>query len=143
MKSNCWWVNICVVIGILIGCRLPAAMAAVNIDVDMRLNDGGFISYDHFKAELYMNNLEQPVSGATIFGILEILGEFFFWPSFSRDVDFSLMDIPPGETIVIFLEFDFENIDAFIPFGPMRFWGAWFLDMETWNYDFQEFWLDS
>ncbi|MGB3976411.1 MAG: formylglycine-generating enzyme family protein, partial [bacterium] len=30
-----------------------------------------------------------------------------------------------------------------IPFGPMRFWGAWFLDMETWNYDFQEFWLDS
>ena len=130
-----------VVICILFGCRLPPLIAAVNIDVEMRLNDGGFISYDHFRAELYLNNLDRVVSDASIFGILEIMGEFFFWPSFSSEVDFGLMDIKPGETLVNFLAFDFGDIDDFIPFGPMRFWGAWFLDMETWNYDSQEFWL--
>ncbi|MGB3976681.1 MAG: SUMF1/EgtB/PvdO family nonheme iron enzyme [bacterium] len=143
MKNNYWWVKAFVVSSILLGCWLPTALAAVNIDVEMRLNDGGFVSYDHFKAELYMNNLGSMAPGATIFGILEVLGEFFFWPSFSSEVDFDVMDIPPGETIVVFLEFDFENIDAFIPFGPMRFWGAWYLDMTTWKYDSREFWLDS
>ena len=141
MKNNYWWMKL--VLCILIGNWLPIAIADTNIDVEMRLNDGGFVSYDHFKAELYMNNLDKLTPDATIFGILEVLGEFFFWPSFSVEVDFELMDIPPGEAVVLFLEFDFENIDDFIPFGPMVFWGAWFLDMETWNYDFQEFWLDS
>ncbi|MGB4098649.1 MAG: SUMF1/EgtB/PvdO family nonheme iron enzyme [bacterium] len=127
----------------MIWCCVPIAMADPNIDVEMQLNDGGFISYDHFKAELYMNNFDQMTPDATIFGILEVLGEFYFWPSFTTEVDFDIKDIEPGESAVVFLEFDFENIDEFIPFGPMVFWGAWFLDMETWNYDFQEFWLDS
>ena len=143
MKNYCWWIKTFVVTCILFGCQLRPAMAAVNIDVEMRLNDGGFISYDHFRAELYLNNLDRAVSGASIFGILEIMGEFFFWPSFSSEVDFELMDIEPGETMMNFLAFDFGDIDDFIPFGPMRFWGAWFLDMETWNYDFKEFWLDT
>ncbi|MGB3975745.1 MAG: SUMF1/EgtB/PvdO family nonheme iron enzyme [bacterium] len=143
MKNKNWWLKMLVILCILIGCRLPSATAAVHIDVDMRLNDGGFISYDHFRAELYMNNFDQMTPGAAIFGILEVFGEFYFWPSFTTEVDFDMKDIESGESVVVFLEFDFENIDEFIPFGPMRFWGAWFLDMETWNYDFQEFWLDS
>ncbi|MGB4100141.1 MAG: SUMF1/EgtB/PvdO family nonheme iron enzyme [bacterium] len=58
-------------------------------------------------------------------------------------MNFEIHDIHPDESHILFLEFDFENIDAFIPFGPMRFWGAWFLDMDTWNYDYQDFWFGS
>ncbi|MGB3975176.1 MAG: SUMF1/EgtB/PvdO family nonheme iron enzyme [bacterium] len=141
MKHYCWWIKTLVVICILFGCQLASSMAAVTIDVEMRLNDGGFVSYDHFQADLYLNNLGRMVSDASIFGILEVMGEFFFWPSFSSEVDFELMDIKPGETVVTILAFDFGDIEDFIPFGPMVFWGAWFLDMETWNYDSQEFWL--
>ena len=54
MKNNYWWMKL--VLCILIGNWLPIAIADTNIDVEMRLNDGGFVSYDHFKAELYMNN---------------------------------------------------------------------------------------
>ena len=143
MKNVDWQIKTLILSSILMWCWLPSAGAVVDIDVEMRLNDGGFISYDHFKAELYMNNLGGMTPGATIFGILEVLGEFFFWPSFSEDVDFEIHDIHPDESHILFLEFDFENIDEFVPFGPMVFWGAWFLDMNAWNYDFQEFWLDS
>ena len=143
MKNFDWRIKTLILSSILMLRWLPPACAVVDIDVEMRLNDGGFISYDHFKAELYMNNSGEMTPGATIFGILEVLGEYFFWPSFSEEVDFEIHDIHTDESHVIFLEFDFPDIDEFIPFGPMVFWGAWFLDMETWNYDFQEFWLDS
>ena len=143
MKNFDWRIKTLILSSILMLRWLPPACAVVDIDVEMRLNDGGFISYDHFKAELYMNNPGEMTPGATIFGILEVLGEYFFWPSFSEEVDFEIHDIHTDESHVIFLEFDFPDIDEFIPFGPMVFWGAWFLDMETWNYDFQEFWLDS
>ena len=44
---------------------------------------------------------------------------------------------------VNFLEFDFPDIDDFIPFGPMNFWGAWVVSGDQYGYDVQEFWLDS
>ena len=143
MKNFDWRTKTLILSSILMWCWLPSADAVVDIDVEMRLNDGGYVSFDHFKAELYLNNHGALTPGATIFGILEVLGEYFFWPLFSQDVDFEIHDIHPDESHVIFLEFDFENIDAFIPFGPMRFWGAWFLDMESWNYDYQDFWFGS
>lgn len=114
-----------------------------NVDVEMRLNNGGFVSFDHFKAELYLNNHDAPIAGTEIFGILEVLGAYFFWPDFTTDVNFAQMDVAAGATSHIFLEFDFPDIDAFLPFGPMTFWGAWFLDMESFGYDDQEFWLDN
>lgn len=117
MKHYCWWIKTLVVICILFGCQLASSMAAVTIDVEMRLNDGGFVSYDHFQADLYLNNLGRMVSDASIFGILEVMGEFFFWPSFSSEVDFELMDIKPGETVVTILAFDFGDIEDFIPLG--------------------------
>ncbi|MGB3975589.1 MAG: SUMF1/EgtB/PvdO family nonheme iron enzyme [bacterium] len=143
MKNLNWWIKTVILLSSLVWCWLPSADAAVDIDVEMRLNDGGFVSFDHFKAELYLNNHGALTPGATIFGILEVLGEYFFWPLFSQDVDFEIHDIHPDESYILFLEFDFENIDAFIPFGPMRFWGAWFLDMESWNYDYQDFWFGA
>ena len=143
MKNFDWRIKTLILSSVLMWCWLPSACAVVDIDVEMRLNDGGFISFDHFKAELYMKNWGPMASDAAIFGILEALGEYFFWPSFSEEVDFEIHDIHPDESHVIFLEFDFEDIDEFIPFGPMVFWGAWFLDMETWNYDYQDFWFDS
>ncbi|MGB3975587.1 MAG: formylglycine-generating enzyme family protein [bacterium] len=143
MKNFNWRIKTVVLSSILMWCLLPSADAVVDIDVEMRLNDGGFISFDHFKAELYLNNHGAVTPGATIFGILEVLGEYFFWPLFLQEVDFEIHDIYPDESYILFLEFDFENIDEFIPFGPIVFWGAWFLDMDTWNYDFQDFWLDS
>ncbi len=143
MKNKNWWVRMFVISSILMCCWLPIVRAVIDIDVEMRLNNGGFTSFDHFKAEFYMNNLGAMTPGATIFGILEVLGEFFFWPSFTTEVDFEIHDIDLDESYIVFLEFDFPDIDEFIPFGPMVFWGAWFLDMETWSYDFQEFWLAS
>ncbi|MBN1550983.1 hypothetical protein JW979_05925, partial [bacterium] len=133
-------VNVFFCIVMLILCVQPDMLA--DIDVDMILNTGGFVSYDHFKAEMYLNNHDKPEQDAEIFGILEIMGEYYFWPSFSPEVDYEILDIPSGGSYLTFLEFDFPNIDAWIPFGPMFFWGAWFLDMESWGYDVQEFWLD-
>ncbi len=136
--------------GVLIVCLVVVASAffcpsarPADVDVDMRLNNGGFISFDHFKADLYLNNHAAALSGTAIFGILEISGAYYFWPDFSQDVSFLQADVSTGESNWIFLEFDFPDIDAYLPFGPMQFWGAWFLDMEQYGYDVQEFWLDS
>ncbi len=138
MKHCEWMINVFILPSLLVFCVLPA-VDAVNIDVEMRLNDAGFVSFDHFKAELLMTNWGFMKPDVSIFGILEIMGEYFFWPSFTTEVDFRVQDIEAGKSTALFLEFDFPDIDAFIPFGPMVFWGAWFVDMETWNYDFQNF----
>ena len=140
MKHCRWMITYFILPSVLVYC-VASAVAAINIDVEMRLNNAGFVSFDHFKAELSLNNWGRIAPDTLIFGILEIQGDYFFWPSFTTEVDFSVQDIEPGESTALFLEFDFLDIDAFIPFGPMVFWGAWFVDMETWNYDFQNFWL--
>ena len=126
------------VLHILIGMPVSA-----EIDVEMQLNDGGFVSYDHFKAALYLNNHGSPVPNAQIFGILDVFGEYFFWPDFGSEVNFNTRTIAEGEAWLTFLEFDFPNIDDVIPFGPLSFWGAWFVNMENYGYDVQEFWLDA
>ena len=113
------------------------------IDVDMQMNDAGFVSYDHFKAGLALNNHDAQVSGAQIFGIIEILGEFYYWPAYTVDVGMQTRDIVTGESYISFLEFDFPEIDDLIPFGPMNFWGAWYVDLDNYGYDVQEFWLDT
>lgn len=140
MKHGGWLIRSFVISSVLMFCVLPATTAA-DIDVAMRLNDTAFVSFEHFKAELYMNNSGQRVPNACIFGIIEILGEYFFWPSFRTEVDFGVQDIEAGESTELFLEFDFPDVDAYIPFGPMMFCGAWFVDIETWNYDYKQFWL--
>ncbi len=58
------------------------------IDVEMILNDGGFVSFDLFKAELYLNNHEVTVPDAWIFGILEIAGDYYYWSDFGTDVNY-------------------------------------------------------
>ena len=119
----------------------PSAVAA--IDVEMILNDGGFVSFDHFKAELYLNNHDVAVPDAWIFGILEIAGDYYYWPDFQTDVNYQELTIEPGEAYLTFLEFDFPDIDPVIPFGPMNFWGAWYVDFDHYGYDVKEFWLDT
>ncbi len=113
------------------------------IDVDMALNDQGFVSFDHFRAALELNNTGDAVFDAQIFGILEVGGQYFFWPEFTQDVRFGTEDIETGETSIEILDFDFPDIDTFIPFGPMYFWGAWYKTPETYGYDVTEFWLDD
>ena len=113
------------------------------IDVEMILNDGGFVSFDHFKAELYLNNHDAAVPDAWIFGILEIAGEFYYWPDFGTEVNYRDLTVEPGEAYLTFLEFDFQDIGDVIPFGPMFFWGAWYVDIENYGYDVKEFWLDE
>ena len=51
---------------------LQSALAA--IDVDMALNNGGFVSFDHFIAELKLNNHDALVPDAQIFGVLDVYG---------------------------------------------------------------------
>lgn len=120
----------------------PVTLSAA-IDVDMELNDGGFVSFDHFRAALVLTNDGAPVQDAQIFGILEILGTYYFWPEFTTAVRWDIEDIEPGGSTIVFLEFDFPDIDAFLPFGPMYFWGAYYLHSEDYGYDVEQFWLDD
>ena len=101
------------------------SMALAVIDVEMILNDAAFVSFDHFKAELYLNNPDAMVPDAWIFGIIEVCGEFYYWPDYGVEVNFQTMSIESGVTFLTFLEIDFPNVDNVIPFGPMSFWGAW------------------
>ncbi len=117
--------------------------AFAAIDVIMQLNNRAFVSYDHFKAGLILNNHGAPVPDAQIFGILDIFGVYYFWPEFTTDVGFETRSIETGEMYILFLEFDFPDIDDAIPFGPMNFWGAWFKDMDNYGFDVMEFWLDQ
>ena len=122
---------------------IAAMPASAAVDTDMKLNNGGFISYDPFLAEVVFDNSGQTVANAQIFGVLEIYGEFYFWPDFTAEVDLETQDIVPGESRVVFLDFVFPDIDDVIPFGPMTFWGAYVVDPEDYGYDFEEFWLDE
>ncbi len=117
--------------------RLHAA-----VDAEMILNNGGFESYSHFKAELFLNNYAEALPEAEIFGILEIEGVYYFWPDFETEMNYQTMPITEGETYIPFLEFDFPDIDDMIPFGPMQFWGAWYVSADCFGYDVVEFWLD-
>ncbi len=114
-----------------------------TIDVEMILNDGGFVSFDHFKAELFLENHDTAISDAWIFGILEMAGEFYYWPDFEADASYREFVVEPGESYLTFLEFDFPDIDDVIPFGPMNFWGAWYVDAGYYGYDVKEFWLGA
>lgn len=125
----------------LVSVMVVASHAAV--DVDMVLNDGGFITGDHFKAELKLINSDAEISDALIFGILELYGAFYYWPDYGTDVNYQVATIAGGETRFPFLEFDFPDIDDIIPLGPMNFWGAWYLDADTYGFDVEEFWLDT
>ncbi|MCD4655067.1 SUMF1/EgtB/PvdO family nonheme iron enzyme, partial [bacterium] len=84
-----------------------------------------------------------PIRDARIFGILEIYSTFFYWPTFTTDIDFETLDIDNGDNYFVFLEFDFMDIDDVIPFGPIYFWGAWYIDIDNYGYDVKEFWLDD
>ncbi len=72
--------------------------------------------YDHFKAELFLTNHDAELPDAEVFGILEIEGVCYFWRDFGTQVDDQTIPIPVGESSVLFLEFDFPDIDAMIPF---------------------------
>ncbi len=120
----------------------PAILSAA-IDVDMELNNAGFISFDHFRSAVVMTNPDAPLPDAQIFGVLEILGSYYFWPEFTTDVRWDIEDIETGVTTIVLLEFDFPDIDAFVPFGPMYFWGAYYMDAADYGYDVEEFWMDG
>ena len=141
MKKHNYFTNCLLLLFVAIVFGVPITYA--TIDVEMKLNDGGFVSFDHFKAELYLNNHDAAVPEARIFGILEIAGEYYYWPDFGTEVNYREQPIEPGETNLDILEFDFPDIGDVIPFGPMFFWGAWYVDIENYGYDVKEFRLDE
>ncbi len=130
-------------IAILIALVFSTSGSYAAIDVEMILNNGGFESYSHFKAELFLNNHDEELPEAEIFGILEIEGVYYFWPDFGTKVNFQTETIALGKSSVLFLEFDFPDIDDMIPYGPLKFWGAWYLNANRYGYDVAEFWLDK
>lgn len=119
---------------------MPSIVLA-GIDVEMRLNDTGYISFDHFKAELVIDTDDVAIENVKIFGVLEIQGEYFYWPSFRNDVNFETRDSIEGLNIFTLLEFDLPDIDQFTPFGPIHFWGGWYENAGNNGFDVQEFWL--
>ena len=90
---------------ILLVVCMPSIVLA-GIDVEMRLNDTGYISFDHFKAELVIDTDDVAIENVKIFGVLEIQGEYFYWPMFRNDVDFETRDSIEGLNIFTLLEFD-------------------------------------
>lgn len=121
---------------------LMTTSVLADVEVDMILNNSGFSSFDHFWAKIELNNLGEVNEGSQIYGILEVLGEYYFYPSFSEELDFETVVLPPGLTYFTLLEFDFPDIEELLPFGPLYFWGAFFVNMENYGYDRVEFWLD-
>jgi formylglycine-generating enzyme required for sulfatase activity len=116
---------------------------SAEVDFEMQLNDGGFVSFDTFHAEMQFRNSGEALLGARLFAILEIHGEFYFWPDFTSQFDYQLLDIEEDETNLTILAFTFPDIDDFIPFGPMYMWGAWFQERDNQGIDVVEFWLDE
>lgn len=138
-RANSWVFKTVLIIGILIAIN---GFCRAAITTDLQLNDGGFDSFDHFRSELIIHNEAEPVPNAMIFGIIEVANAYYFWPGFTLDIDSETRTIESGVSTIVFLEFDFPEIDEFIPFGPILFWGAWYLDENEFDYDFDEFWLD-
>ena len=97
MKTRGVFLNCLTVLIVTIAFTQTPVQAA--IDVEMILNNGGFVSFDHFKAELYLNNHDEVVPDALIFGILEIYGEYYYWPDFGTDVNYGVQIIEPGESV--------------------------------------------
>ncbi|MCD4654968.1 formylglycine-generating enzyme family protein [bacterium] len=114
---------------------------SATIDVDLILSDKGFVSYDHFKAELQIYKSDPDATEVMVFGILEIAGSFYYWPEFGPTVAYETMEIESGLNIVTLLDFDFPDIYDAVPFGPIAFWGAWYQDPENYGFDQEEFWL--
>ncbi|MCD4654573.1 formylglycine-generating enzyme family protein [bacterium] len=114
---------------------------STDIEVEVLINDGGFVSYDSFKAVLNFYNYSNRVSDAMIYGILEIYGQYYYWPGFGTDVDFQMMNINSFKTEVTLLEFFFPDFDDEMTFGPLSFWGAYYLSSDNYGYDVKQFWL--
>ena len=115
---------------------------AQSVDFEMVLNDGGFVSFDPFHAEMAFRNPGSELEDARLFAILEIAGQFYFWPDYTTQFQYEIVDIVEGDLAVRVLSFTFPDIQDFIPFGPMFLWGAWFHGPDNRGIDVAEFWLD-
>jgi len=114
---------------------------SASIEIEMKLNNSGFESYDYFIAMLHFNNSGNKIQDAQIFGILDIFGDYYFSPEFTADVSFLILDLPFGEFDVTLLEFIFPDISEYDSFGPIVFWGAWYVDSNSFGFDRDIFWL--
>ncbi len=112
-----------------------------NVETEMRLNKEGYFSYDHFVALLNISNTGDTLPDVQIFGILEIYGDFYFWPSFTHDVDFQYFEIQTGENEINLLEFELPDISSLNMLGPWFFWGAWYVNPEEYGFDIAQFWF--
>ena len=112
-----------------------------DVSSEVVLNNQGFGSYDHFNSDYIINNQGEPIDDAMLFTILQVGDSFFYGNSFTEQVEYQTVTIPTGESQYKILEFDFPNIDDFIPFGPMQMWGGWYSEPD-YGYDFKDFWMD-
>jgi hypothetical protein len=62
-------------------CSFINFTAGATDEVDMQLNDQGFDSFDHFKAQLRLNNQDEIIENAQIFGI-KLVQNRFSWTAF-------------------------------------------------------------
>lgn len=117
--------------------------AESEIDLDLTLNNGGFTSYDLFRAEMVLTTQTGNHPGIRLYGVLDIAGVYYFWPEYRPDPSFTIMDLFPGEIRLTLLEFQFPDITDTVPAGPFYFWGGWYSDPDQYGYDGSEFWLDE
>lgn len=136
---GCFWNNGIIFALVFLVSHQSFALAGIN--TDLQLNDTGFISHDHFKAELIIDTDQTAIKDVQIFGVLEIGGQYFYWPSFNDEVDFEQRGMIQGIEKISLLEFDLPEIGPICPIGPLYFWGGWYENAGNNGFDVQEFWL--
>jgi len=113
-----------------------------DIICDLILNQTLFHPNDTFLLECRKVN-PGPVVTVEHYILLEVLGQFWFWPSWTQDLDFQLADLPPASD-------ETEEILTFTwptgagSFDGIRFWAAYLApssativglyDMVEWGY---------
>lgn len=141
LKPSKHSIRLIVLLSVAVSLSLLSAHAEIQTGVT--INDLGFGSYDRIRITLTTINSGEPIPDTMIFGILELFGEYYFRPSYTTAIDYNIHTIPSGAFHYSLLDFVFSDIDSMMPFGPIEYWGAWYLSEASFGYGHVVFYLDE
>jgi hypothetical protein len=100
----------------------PSPTPALGVSLEMPATY--FSPGDECWLNAHLHNDQQPLTAVRLFVVLDIEGQYWFWPSWRPRLDYRVLDVPTGLTIV-------EIIEPFIwpqttgdPVNGIVFWGA-------------------
>ncbi len=113
-------------------CDNGIVLSYMNPAVDIQLNRHTAHAGDRVELKMLLQNPGETVN-ADVFLMLEAYGYFYFWPTWTTDVDFTPRQLE-SNTFTEDVIFDFNWPDA-AGNGIATFWGALLVDNELVNYD--------